>query len=252
MLSHLNEPFGGFGLRFEPTTLSSFYEDVQAMWQRNGFKARLCFEPLIYNSGGLPTRLTFRPGANCVFAPHYYDPLCHEGVGYGRFAKRWMRLWVRERVRDGQRFRSPVLFGEFGIASSTPRYLDYLADFLDLLDKYQMSWTYYSFDKTSGEAFGMLDDAGNPKENMNVLVRLYPQRVAGDNPVVQTCAQRFDLSYAANDSTAPTVVFVPPRLTGVTATFNGHAVRYDPQTHLVSVQNEGGAGARQKLHIAWQ
>ena len=56
----------------------------------------------------------------------------------------------------------------------------------------------------------------------------------------------------ANDSTAPTVVFVPPRLAGVTATFNGHAVPYDPQTNLVSVQNEGGEGATQKLHIAWQ
>jgi endoglycosylceramidase len=248
----MNEPFGGFGLGFEPRTLSSFYEEVQAMWQRNGFAARLCFEPMIYNSGGLPTRLTFKPGANCVFAPHYYDPFCHEGVGYGRFAKRWMRLWVRERVKDGQRFRTPVLYGEFGIASTTPGYLDYLGDFLSLLDKYQVSWTYYSYDKTSAESFGVLDDGGNPKENMNVLIRLYPQRVAGDNPVFQTEARCFDLSYTANGSAAPTVVFVPPRLAGVTATFNGHAVPYDAQTNLVSVQNEGGQGARQKLHITWQ
>jgi endoglycosylceramidase len=248
----MNEPFGGLTLRFEPRTLSSFYDDVQAMWQRNGFTTRLCFEPMIYNSGGLPTRLTFQPGTNCVFAPHYYDPFCHEGVGYGRFGKRWMRLWARERVRDGQRFRTPVLFGEFGIASTTPGYLDYLGDFLSLLDKYQASWTYYSFDKTSGESFGVLDDGGKEKENMNVLVRLYPQRVAGDNPVFQTEARCFDLSYTANGSAAPTVVFVPPRLAGVTATFNGHAVPYDPQTNLVSVQNEGGQGAKQQLHIAWQ
>jgi hypothetical protein len=163
-----------------------------------------------------------------------------------------MRLWVRERVRDGQRFRTPVLYGEFGIASTTRGYLDYLGDFLNLLDRYQVSWTYYSYDKTSGESFGVLDDSGNEKENMNVLVRLYPQRVAGDNPVFQTEGRCFDLSYSANDSAAPTVVFVPPRLAGVTATFNGHAVPYDPQTNLVSVQNEGGEGATQKLHIAWQ
>ena len=115
-----------------------------------------------------------------------------------------------------------------------------------------MSWTYYSYDKTSAESFGVLDDGGNEKENMNVLVRLYAQRVAGDNPVTQTQARGFDLSYTANGSAAPTVVFVPPRLAGVTATFNGHAVPYDPQTNLVSVQNEGGQGARQKLHIAWR
>jgi hypothetical protein len=163
-----------------------------------------------------------------------------------------MRLWARERVRDGQRFRTPVLFGEFGIASTTPGYLDYLGDFLNLLDKYQVSWTYYSYDKTSAESFGVLDDGGSEKENMSVLVRLYPQRVAGDNPVFQTAARCFDLSYTANGSTAPTVVFVPPRLTGVTATFNGHAVSYDPQASLVSVRSEGGPGAKQQLHISWQ
>jgi hypothetical protein len=163
-----------------------------------------------------------------------------------------MRLWVRERVRDGQRFHTPVLYGEFGIASTTPGYLDYLGDFLNLLDKYQVSWTYYSYDKTGAESFGVLGDGGNPKENMSVLVRLYPQRVAGDNPMFQTAARCFDLNYTAKGSAAPTVVFVPPRLAGVTAKFNGHVVPYDPQTNLVSVQNEGGQGARQKLHITWQ
>jgi endoglycosylceramidase len=206
----MNEPFPGPHLHFESTTLSAFYDEVQTMWRKNGFRTRLCFEPMIYNSGGLPTRLTFKPGDNCLFAPHFYDPFCHEGVGYSRFSKLWMQIWVRERVRDAQAFGRPMLYGEFGIASTTPGYLDYLADFLNLLDTCHVSWTYYSYDKTSAEAFGVLDDAGHENENLKVLVRVYPQRIAGDHPVFQQEGNVFDLSYASNASTAPTLVFVPP------------------------------------------
>ena len=248
----MNEPFPGLNLPFESTILSAFYDDVQTMWRRNNFATRMSFEPMIYNSGGLPTYLTFKPDSGCVFAPHYYDPFCHEGVGYGRFAKRWMRLWVRERVKDAQRFHTPVLYGEFGIAATTKGYREYLADFLNLLDKYHVNWTYYSYDRTSAESFGVLDDAGAEKENLRVLVRVYPQRIAGDDPAFQQGERRFDLTYAANGSTAPTIIFVPPRLKAVNATFNDRAVPLDPRTNLVSVQNEGGNGTQQRLHIEWQ
>ncbi|MCX5759653.1 MAG: hypothetical protein NTU83_14345 [Candidatus Hydrogenedentes bacterium] len=155
-------------------------------------------------------------------------------------------------MRDAQHFRTPMLYGEFGIAATTKGYREYLADFLDLLDKYHMNWTYYSYDKTSAESFGVLDDAGGEKENLNVLVRVYPQRIAGDEPVFQRKDRQFDLTYAANGSTAPTVVFVPPRLSAVKATFNDHAIPFDTRTHLVSVKNEGGNGTQQKLHVEWQ
>ena len=96
-----------------------------------------------------------------------------------------------------------------------------------------------------------------------MLVRVYPQRIAGDDPVFEQEERRFDLTYVANTtkslvnddfvgSTAPTLVFVPPRLKAVKATFNDHAVPFDPRTNLVSVQNEGSNGTRQKLHIEWQ
>ncbi len=248
----MNEPFPEPRLTFESTTLSSFYDEIQAMWRRNNFKTRLCFEPMIYNSGGLPTCLTFKPDDNCVFAPHYYDPFCHEGVGYSRFSKLWMQMWVRQRVRDAQAFGTPMLYGEFGIAASTPGYLAYLSDFLNLLDRYQASWTYYSYDKSGDESFGIVDDLGRDKMNLYVLVRVYPQRIAGDDPVFQQGERRFDLTYRANAATAPTMVFVPPRLGGVKAVFNNHDVSLDPVSHLVSVKNEGGEGARQTLHIEWQ
>ena len=248
----MNEPFPGLRLPFESGVLSEFYRDMQAMWRRNQFGPPMLFEPMMYNSGGLPTRLTFRPAGNCVFSPHYYDPLCHEGAGYGWFNRLWMRLWVRERVKDAQRFHTPLLYGEFGIASSTKGHLDYLADFLGLLDRYQASWTYYSYDKSGQESFGIVDNEGKEKDNLSVLVRAYPQRIAGDAPVFRQEGKRFDLTYRANDAKAPTVVFIPPRFKGVKALFNGHAVSPDLKTGLLTLHNEGGAGATQKLFVAWE
>ncbi len=248
----MNEPFPGMNLRFEAGILSAFYGDMQAMWRRNAFAAPMLFEPMMYNSGGLPTGLTFQPGNRCVFAPHYYDPLCHEGYVYGGFAKFWMRLWARERLKDAQRFHTPLLYGEFGIASTTAGHLEYLTDFLNLLDHNQASWTYYSYDKSDRESFGIVDNAGNEKDNLSVLVRAYPQRIAGDNPVFGQEGKRFDLSYKANDAKAPTVVFVPPRFKGVKALFNGHAVSPSLQTGLLTLDNEGGTGTMQKLHVEWE
>lgn len=252
----MNEPFPGMDLHFEPGALSGFYDEVQAMWQANGFKTRMFFEPMIYNSGGLPTRLRFRPGENCVFAPHYYDPFCHEGVAYGRFGKLWMRMWVRERVKDAQRFRTPVLYGEFGIASTTEGHLEYLSDFLDLLDEYHLNWTYYSYDKTGQESFGIVDDSGNEKDNLSVLVRAYPQRIAGDNPTFRRQENGFELTYTANESTAPTLVFVPSSLSGLEITFNGRQVPvedcFDWKTRVVSIRNDGPPGTPQSLSIRWE
>ena len=145
-----------------------------------------------------------------------------------------------------------MLYGEFGIASTTQGYLDYLSDFLNLLDTYHVNWTYYSYDKTSAEAFGVLDDAGHEKESLIVLVRVHPQPIAGDHPVFQQERDAFHLNYTSNTSTAPTLVFVPPRLKGVRATFNGHPVPYDPETNLVSVKNDGTDGTPRLLHIHWE
>lgn len=248
----MNEPFPGLHLQFESKLLSKFYSDIQSMWLRNNFKSRLFFEPMMYTSGGLPTRLRFAPIYNCVYAPHYYDPLCHEGFGYGRFAKRWMRLWMRERVRDGQYFGVPVLYGEFFISESAKNYAEYLTDFLNLCDKYHISWTYYSYDKFNAESLCTLEDGGNEAKSRDILVRIYPQRIAGDHPVFQQSADGFELRYIANNSAAPTVVFIPPKHKNVAVIFNGRPAAYDKENNRVCVTNEGSPGSIQKLQIAFK
>ena len=46
------------------------------------------------------------------------------------------------------------------------------------LDDYASGWTYYDYEKGSGQQ--ILDSEGNEKPNLWPLIRTYPQRVAGD------------------------------------------------------------------------
>ena len=247
----MNEPFPALDFSFEADVLSPFYEDIQSMWQKNGFKPRMFFEAFMFNSTGLPVGLTFKPDANCVYAPHYYDPLCHEGASYGSRAKFWLETTLRRRVTESQRFATPMLVGEFGIAPDVPGYLDFLSDFMKQMDRYHISWTYYSYDRAGAESFGVLDDQGNETAHLTQLVRIYPQRIAGCNPKTVYGERSFELSYEAIDTTAPTVVFIPRTLTGVQVFVNGQRTELAARTSRIEMHNAGCAGAKQSIRVQW-
>ena len=130
--------------------------------------------------------------------------------------------------------------------------MEYLNDLLGLLDKYHAGWTYYSYDKAGMESFGVVDDAMRDKPQIYVLVRPYPQRIAGDNPAFSYTEKAFELTYQSNESTAPTIVFIPPRFDAVQAQFNGHSVPYDAKTGLLMLINEGPVGSPQRLQATWK
>ena len=247
----INEPFPGLNLDFEPRILSEFYQDLLAMWTRNGFRAKLFFEPMMFNSAGLATLLTFRPNAQCVFAPHYYDPLCHEGSPYTGRARVWLRRTMAMRVREARQLGAPVVFGEFGIGANVDGFLDFLSDFLDQTDKYQFGWTYYSYDWTNDEAFGFIGSGDSEKPQLTRLVRVYPQRIAGDHPLFRCGDRRFDLVYEPSGTDAPTVIFVPRALQGVQVLVNGRSVPYDASSGCLEVRDQHAWG-RQTVHIEWQ
>ncbi len=246
----MNEPFGGSHGDFEWAYLSQFYADVAAMRQSKGFHAPLHFEPYILTSAGLRTYLDFTPPVGSVYAPHYYELLTQLGLPYGENIKGWTEKTVQLRVEDARRFGAPLLFGEFGNTAHTAGALDYVTDFLDLLDQYHAGWAYWSYDVDSGSGYGLVDQNGNETELLHRLIRTYPLRIAGDNPVYWSGPGTFDLIYTANQSTAPTVIYMHT-ISGVRIWINGQEVQFDGLSKYLSVQNQGGPGAKQTIHIEW-
>lgn len=247
----MNEPFPGLNLSFESKQLSPFYEKTLAMWRESKTAVRLFFEPMMFNSAGIPTMLSFKPDAGCVFAPHYYGPLVHEGAPYTALSRMWMALVFKQRVRDAQRFGTPLVFGEFGIAADVRGYLRYLDDFANLADRYGAAWTYYSFDKSDQESFGILDEQGRDTERAAHLVRPYAQRIAGERPEMRLCEKSFDVSYDAGSSDAPSVVFVPSRYSGVRISINGIPFSIKSDSLCFDIPNQVQAGKRQVVHVSW-
>jgi endoglycosylceramidase len=248
----MNEPFPAWDFRFEREVLSPLYQDMLDMRARNGFKTPLFFEPEMFTSAGLSTGLKFAPPPDCGYAPHYYDPLCHEGVPYTCVAKFWMKVTVWQRLQDARRLGMPILFGEFGVDSSKEGHLDLLGDFLDLADAHRMSWAYYSYDKASHETFSITDDDGNEKPQLTRLVCVYAQRIAGERPEFQFGKTSFGLAYDSIDTPAPTIVFVPAHCQDVQVEFNGHAVPFEPGMRYLELVNEGKTGTRQTLQLQWE
>ncbi|MBN1345083.1 MAG: cellulase family glycosylhydrolase [Phycisphaerae bacterium] len=247
----INEPHPCSGSDFETDVLPRFYEDVQAMRRRNGFKIRLFFEPMIYTSAGLPTQLRLEPDDACVYAPHYYDPVCHEGGPYSPMSRRLMQSAIRVKVAEALRFGTPMVFTEFGLPAVVVGRRDYLRDFLGLMNRYHLGWTYWSYDRQQHCSFGVLDNDGSPNDRLDCLVMVYAQRIAGRNPEMSWGDGSFELSYEPTACEAPTVVFVPPDLQGVRLTVNGRKADFKPGATRVQHRNPSG-GDRQRLRIDWK
>lgn len=244
----MNEPFPDLSMQFERETLSSLYHDIRKMVETAGFRTRMYFEPVIYTSAGIPSSLTFEPDTHCVYYPHYYDPLCDKGKPYRKRNHRRMELAVAIKVNEAQKFGVPVLYGEFGVDPKVGNYLTYIEDLLNECDRYGVGWTYYSYDKIAHCGFGIIDNERNEMPNMDKLVRVYPQRIAGRNPRFGIKQKRFTLTYENSGITAPTLVFIPDRLNGVAVSANGKPVEHSGR--IFEYRND--SAPKQEIVVTWQ
>jgi endoglycosylceramidase len=211
----MNEPFPGVNLCFEKNILSPFYEQIYKMFQEQPFHKSIFFEPWMSTSAGIPTNLTFNKG---VFTPHYYDPLCHEGGAYWDKNLKLMKEALKIKVVEAEGFKTPILFGEIGIGKTIKNYKQYITDFINISDQYTFGWTWYAYDMINHSGYGIIDDQKNAEENLSVLVRIYPQKIAGENPKYSFNNSTFTLSFNTNIFTDTTVIFVPFKVIAETST----------------------------------
>jgi endoglycosylceramidase len=192
---------------FERDHLSKLYADILTEIKVKNYKKQLWFEPVIYTSAGIPTFLKFET-ENSVYYPHYYDPLCHEGKPYQYANSELMKESMKIKVLEANKFKSPILFGEWGIGQNVEYFQKYLVDFLDFADEYTYGWTYYCYDP--GHPFSIIDTAKVETAQLGLLCRPYPQRIAGINPRYRINGDAFELTYINNArSKAQTIIYVP-------------------------------------------
>lgn len=251
-LDIMNEPWPAPLLGFERRILTPFYTEIQEMKRLEGFTTPLYFEPVIYTSTGWPSRLRFKPDPDAVYAPHYYDVLCHEGFRYTVFGRCLMRRGVHIKMKEARRFGVPLLYGEIGISTDVPGYGEFLDDFLGLLRRYHIGWVCYGMDKTTHSAFGLLDENGEPRYDLlRHYVFVYPQRVAGRNIETQYENERFTLAYDPIETDAPTVIAIPEMYSHARIWVNGAEVEYDPMQRRFKY-NGGPGNSRQTIEVRWQ
>lgn len=249
-LEIMNEPWPHMGVGFEPRILTDFYADLQAMHRSAGFTTPLFFEPVIYTSAGVPSRLRFNPDPGFAYAVHYYDPLCHEGGPYTRFGEALLAAAVERKCFEARRFGAPLIYTEFGVTPGVEGFGAYLEDFLAAMDARGLSWCYWAYDRANQNGFGIVDGEGREQPQMDYLVQLYPQRIAGREAAWRRGPGWFELAYDPVDADGPTVVFVPPDYEVTAVTRNGVALSL-PEGSRLELGPPEDLAQRQRIRIEW-
>jgi endoglycosylceramidase len=210
----MNEPFPNFPyvFSFEENTLNQFYQNLDVFSKANGFIRKLFLEPWIAASTGLPTYLDKKlfNGRN-FYLPHYYPPFCHTEGKYNWFSKLLTNIAIRSKTLESNLLNSPTLIGEVGIYSCVKNYLKFINDFVNLSEKHQVNWIWYSYDKIADSAQGLINEDLSPNKTLLKLIRVYPQKIAGKKPKFYTRRNvfYFECEYDAS-ITGNTEIFTIP------------------------------------------
>jgi len=239
----MNEPIPDLSGKFERVKLTRLYTRIQNMVKAKGYKKLVIYEPWMSTSTGIPSCLKFAAGPGTVYSPHYYDMFVDAGKPYGPINHEIMKKAIAIKVREAQEFGSPIIYGEFGVI---PKYLDFLGDLLDEFDRYGAGWMYYSYDYPQHCAFAFIDENKNPGPTLSALVRVYPMKIAGNNPEYGINGKTFTLKYDKIDSSQPTVIFVPETWEITVET----AGQYERSGAYLLYTNTGGL--KQTVKITWK
>ena len=239
----MNEPIPDMSGKFERVKLTNLYNRIQQMHKAKGYKKLIFFEPWMSTSVGIPTCLKFKAGPGTVYFPHYYDMFVDAQKPYGAANYALMKRAIAIKVREAQMFGSPIMYGEFG---ATPNYLDYLGDLLNVFDQYRIGWTYYTYDLPQHSGFAFIDENKNLNATGHVLVRVYPMKIAGNNPMYGIVGKEFTLTFDRIETTQPTVIFIPEGLQITVET----AGQYEQSGQYLLYTST--AETKQSVRVKWQ
>ena len=159
----------------------------------------------------LPVFTDPRAGDNrVVYAPHLYSISYETGMQYDIAHDFTVSRWEAARGEETRTQNWPILMGEFGMDQTYPGGVQYLDDVLQMADRMMISWSYWAW---SPGTWGFWDPTTMmERPNINQLVRVFPQRIAGTptNWSWDRAAHVFSLAFdTAPGVTGATEIFVP-------------------------------------------
>lgn len=229
----INEPSGGSaidlneitrGVATGPTSTTSVFDQTRLIpfYQRLIERIRavdadhwIFFEPRFGAAGSgavqyFPRLTDPRAGEpRIAYAPHLYS-FSYEAASSYSTSDHTVARWEAARIEESRTQNVPIVMGEFGMDRTFPGAVQYLDDVLEMADRQRISWAYWAY--TPG-TWGFWDPATMTEQsNIDQLVRVYPQRVAG-TPTAWSWDRTthvFTLAFDARAGvTGPTEIFLP-------------------------------------------
>lgn len=145
-----------------------------------------------------------------AYFPHYYSLLMSISGTYTPAVDHSIADWMRERKKEAARMGAPLLIGEWGAGPEFQNHLANLQDTADMADEVTSGWTYWEH-QLGG--WGIVDrNNAEYVPHANILVRVYPQRVAGTILAYDydAATRRFAMAWGDDPGvTGPTEIYVP-------------------------------------------
>lgn len=178
----LNEPgWGTYAISmFEKDRLAPLYKDVVAAVRAKAPDWIAFLEPSSARNGGFATNLTKPfPFADVMYAPHSYDPMAESGNGFDPTHRQAILDNIAALSDEAKSLDAGLWIGEYGGNPDKPGIADYMAANYDGAGAVAASTMYWAYDK--GGDYSLLNADGTEKTALlDLLVRPYPERVAGD------------------------------------------------------------------------
>jgi endoglycosylceramidase len=146
-----------------------------------------------------------------AYFPHYYSLIVDASGQYLPDIDNSIESWALNRTFEAQAQGAPLLIGEWGTGANVVNFDQYLEDVVRMADHTTSGWAYWSYDLGG---WSPIDADRNETPQAEILVRAYPQRVAGDPLYVDFDPESrvLQLVFAEKPGVSgPTEIYVPRR-----------------------------------------
>jgi endoglycosylceramidase len=212
----MNEPYWGSAQipYFEQSFLEPFYEDLVPVIRSVAPTWVAFLEPFSFRNIGGTTRLTPFSFGDVVYAPHSYDRDAESGMGFDPSHRAPLMMNVASLATEAKGLNAALWIGEYGGNPDSPGIADYMTAQYDAAGAASAGAMYWAYDESGG--YGLLNPDGTEKKALlDVVVRPYPERVAGTPSTYgfDATTKTFTVTYAPDTNIkAPTVLSIPARV----------------------------------------